>query len=65
MCYKHKMYELKWKEGHALRGERHCAETIDFYIDNDVVHIADTKVRMGMEDLMPALRARSGGSASI
>ncbi|XP_052759791.1 eukaryotic translation initiation factor 3 subunit L-like [Mya arenaria] len=45
MCFKHKMKNVVWTKGTSgLEGEFQSASEVDFYIDRDMVHIADTKV---------------------
>lgn len=45
MCFKHKMRNMVWTKGTgALDGEFQSASEVDFYIDKDMIHIADTKV---------------------
>ncbi|XP_045214078.1 eukaryotic translation initiation factor 3 subunit L-like isoform X1 [Mercenaria mercenaria] len=45
MCFKHKMKNVVWTKGTSgLEGEFQSASEVDFYIDKDMVHIADTKV---------------------
>ena len=45
MCFKHKMKNVVWtKGGSGLEGEFQSASEVDFYIDKDMIHIADTKV---------------------
>lgn len=45
MCFKHKMQNVIWTKGtSALDGELQSASEVDFYIDKDMIHIADTKV---------------------
>lgn len=45
MCFKHKMKNLVWTKGTGgLEGEFQSASEVDFYIDRDMIHIADTKV---------------------
>ncbi|BFZ03287.1 hypothetical protein BsWGS_06326 [Bradybaena similaris] len=45
MCFKHKMKNLVWIKGTSgLEGEFQSASEVDFYIDKDMIHIADTKV---------------------
>ncbi|XP_022317816.2 eukaryotic translation initiation factor 3 subunit L-like [Crassostrea virginica] len=45
MCFKHKMKNLVWTRGTSgLEGEFQSASEVDFYIDKDMIHIADTKV---------------------
>lgn len=42
--YKHKTNQLAWTEGTALEGERVPTADVDFYIDSDMIHIADVKI---------------------
>ncbi|XP_041363691.1 eukaryotic translation initiation factor 3 subunit L-like [Gigantopelta aegis] len=45
MCFKHKMKNMVWTKGTSgLDGEFQSASEVDFYIDKDMIHIADTKV---------------------
>ncbi|XP_073498920.1 eukaryotic translation initiation factor 3 subunit L-like [Phyllobates terribilis] len=45
LVFKHKMKNLVWTSGiSALEGEFQSASEVDFYIDKDMIHIADTKV---------------------
>jgi len=45
LCFKHKMYNVVWSKGiSSLDGEFQAGSEVDFYIDKDMVHIADTKV---------------------
>ncbi|KAL3877920.1 hypothetical protein ACJMK2_035561 [Sinanodonta woodiana] len=45
MCFKHKMKNVVWTKGTSgLEGEFQSASEVDFYIDRDMIHIADTKV---------------------
>ncbi|ELT93773.1 hypothetical protein CAPTEDRAFT_152273 [Capitella teleta] len=45
MCFKHKLKNLVWTKGTSgLEGEFQSASEVDFYIDKDMIHIADTKV---------------------
>jgi len=45
MCFKHKMKNLVWTKGTSgLEGEFQSASEVDFYVDKDMIHIADTKV---------------------
>ncbi|CAC5402174.1 EIF3L [Mytilus coruscus] len=45
MCFKHKMKNVVWTKGTSgLEGEFQSASEVDFYIDKDMIHIADTKV---------------------
>jgi len=45
LCFKHKQRNLTWTKGtDALEGELLSAPETDFYIDNEMIHIADTKI---------------------
>jgi len=45
MCFKHKMKNVVWTKGTGgLDGEFQSASEVDFFIDRDMIHIADTKV---------------------
>ncbi|CAM9650959.1 eukaryotic translation initiation factor 3 subunit L [Lethenteron reissneri] len=45
LVFKHKMKNLVWTSGiSALEGEFQSSSEVDFYIDQDMIHIADTKV---------------------
>lgn len=45
MCFKHKMQNMVWSKGSSyLEGEFQSSSELDFYIDKDMIHIADTKV---------------------
>lgn len=45
MCFKHKMKNVFWTKGTSgLEGEFQSASEVDFYVDKDMIHIADTKV---------------------
>ncbi|XP_033117662.1 eukaryotic translation initiation factor 3 subunit L-like [Anneissia japonica] len=45
LCFKHKMMNLVWTKGSSgLDGEFQAASEVDFYVDGDMIHIADTKV---------------------
>lgn len=45
LCFKHKMKNLVWTKGTGgLEGEFQSASEVDFYIDKNMIHIADTKV---------------------
>jgi len=45
LCFKHKQRNLTWTEGSdALEGKFTSTPETDFYIDNDMIHIADTKI---------------------
>ncbi|KNC85232.1 hypothetical protein SARC_02567 [Sphaeroforma arctica JP610] len=42
--YKHKLSSVSWSEGSPLTGERTSGSDVDFYLDADMIHIADTKI---------------------
>uniref|UniRef100_A0A286Y4W8 PCI domain-containing protein n=1 Tax=Cavia porcellus TaxID=10141 RepID=A0A286Y4W8_CAVPO len=45
LVFKHEMKNLVWTSGiSTLDGEFQSASEVDFYIDKDMIHIADTKV---------------------
>merc|ERR1712126_699329 len=45
LCFKHKQRNLVWVKGSdALEGEFQSSPETDFYINNDMIHIADTKI---------------------
>ncbi|KJE96343.1 eukaryotic translation initiation factor 3 [Capsaspora owczarzaki ATCC 30864] len=44
LSYKHKMRSVVWSQGPPLSGEFHSTSDIDFYLNKDMIHIADTKV---------------------
>lgn len=44
LCYKHKTRNLVWNGGPPLGGEWMSSSDIDFHVDKDMVHIADTKM---------------------
>lgn len=45
LCFKHKMKNVVWSKGASgLEGKFQSGSELDFYIDNDMIHIADTKV---------------------
>ncbi|XP_050351857.1 eukaryotic translation initiation factor 3 subunit L [Nymphalis io] len=45
LCFKHKMKNVVWTKGPSgLDGRFQSGSELDFYIDNDMIHIADTKV---------------------
>jgi len=45
LCYKHKQRNLVWTKGtDALEGEFQSSSEVDFYLNQDMIHIADTKV---------------------
>jgi hypothetical protein len=33
-----------WSAGKPLEGERHCSQQLDFYIEGDMIHIANITV---------------------
>lgn len=45
LCFKHKMKNVVWTRGASgLDGKFQSGSEVDFYIDDDMIHIADTKV---------------------
>jgi translation initiation factor 3 subunit L len=45
LCFKHKMRNIVWTKGTSgLDGEFQSESEVDFYIDKNMIHIADTKV---------------------
>lgn len=45
LCFKHKQRNLVWTKGSdALEGEFQSSPETDFYINKDMIHIADTKI---------------------
>ena len=45
LAFKHKMRNVVWTKGvSALEGEFQTESEVDFYIDKNMIHIADTKV---------------------
>ncbi|KAG1650108.1 Eukaryotic translation initiation factor 3 subunit L [Nymphon striatum] len=45
LCFKHKMKNVVWTKGTSgLEGEFQSGSELDFYVDKDMIHIADTKV---------------------
>lgn len=45
LCFKHKMKNVVWVKGASgLEGKFQSGSELDFFIDNDMIHIADTKV---------------------
>lgn len=45
LCFKHKMKNVVWTKGASgLEGKFQSGSELDFFIDNDMIHIADTKV---------------------
>jgi len=52
LCFKHKMKNVVWSKGPSgLDGKFQSGSELDFYIDNDMIHIADTKVSHRFGDL--------------
>uniref|UniRef100_A0A2L2Y1R8 Eukaryotic translation initiation factor 3 subunit L n=2 Tax=Parasteatoda tepidariorum TaxID=114398 RepID=A0A2L2Y1R8_PARTP len=51
LCFKHKMKNMVWIKGTSgLEGEFQSGSEVDFYIDKDMIHIADTKVAIRYGD---------------
>ncbi|XP_014250885.1 eukaryotic translation initiation factor 3 subunit L isoform X2 [Cimex lectularius] len=45
LCFKHKMKNVVWTKGTSgLEGSFQSGSELDFYIDHDMIHIADTRV---------------------
>jgi translation initiation factor 3 subunit L len=44
LCFKHKTRNLVWNGVNPLNGKTVSSSDVDFYLDKDMVHIADTKV---------------------
>jgi len=45
LCFKHKMKNVVWTKGTSgLEGKFQSGSELDFYIDHEMIHIADTKV---------------------
>ena len=45
LCFKHKMRNMVWTKGtSSLQGDFQSDSEVDFYIDKNMIHIADTKV---------------------
>lgn len=45
LCFKHKMMNVVWSKGTSgLDGDFQSESEVDFYIDKNMIHIADTKV---------------------
>ncbi|KAL9699315.1 hypothetical protein quinque_002756 [Culex quinquefasciatus] len=43
LCFKHKMKNIVWTKGASgLEGKFQSGSELDFYIDKDMIHIADT-----------------------
>jgi len=43
-CLKHKTHGLAWVGGPPLSGEWTSSADVDFYVDNDIAHVADTSI---------------------
>jgi len=53
LCFKHKMNNVVWTKGTSgLDGELQAGSEVDFYIDKDMIHIADTKVARRYGDFL-------------
>jgi len=45
LCFKHKMRNIVWTKGTSgIGGEFKAGSEVDFYVDKNMIHIADTKV---------------------
>jgi len=44
LLYKHKAFQIRWHNQSPLSGKLELASDVDFYLDNDMIHISDTKV---------------------
>jgi len=44
LCFKHKTHNLIWTGGNPLNGKLASSSDVDFYIDQDMIHIVDSKV---------------------
>jgi len=44
LCFKHKTHNFVWSGGPPLSGKLSFSSDVDFFIDLDMVHIADTRV---------------------
>jgi len=45
LAYKHKMQNVVWTAGSSgLEGEFQSGSDVDFYVDKEMIHVADTKV---------------------
>lgn len=52
LAYKHKMQSIVWTEGSSgLEGEFQSGSDVDFFIDDEMIHVADTKVARRYGDL--------------
>jgi len=45
LCYKHKMRGLQWTGGSPLTGDMAPSSDVDFFFDQDMIHIQDSKVQ--------------------
>ena len=54
--YKHKTSSLVWTSGPPLAGDVMPVSDVDFYIDNDMLHIADIKASRKMRSVLVADR---------
>ena len=45
MCYKHKMYSPVWMGDSPLEGTQRSANDLEFYLDGDMIHIVERKIR--------------------
>jgi len=45
LCYKHKTRALQWSSGSAISGDWSSSSDVDFFVDQDMVHIRDAKVQ--------------------
>eukprot|EP01118_Nematostelium_gracile_P019298 TRINITY_DN8905_c0_g1_i1.p1 TRINITY_DN8905_c0_g1~~TRINITY_DN8905_c0_g1_i1.p1 ORF type:complete len:493 (+),score=96.24 TRINITY_DN8905_c0_g1_i1:95-1573(+) len=45
LCFKHKTRGVSWTGGQPLNGEWAPTSDVDFYLNQDMVHITDTKVQ--------------------
>ena len=56
LAFKHKMKNVVWTKGTSgLEGEFQSGSEVDFYIDKNMIHIADTKVARRYENFMQNL----------
>jgi translation initiation factor 3 subunit L len=44
ICFKHKTHNLIWTGGSSLNGKLASSSDVDFYIDQDMIHIVDSKI---------------------
>jgi translation initiation factor 3 subunit L len=60
LAFKHKMKNVVWTKGTSgLEGEFQSGSEVDFYIDKNMIHIADTKVARRYVCPFPVLRNRN------